>query len=224
MLKTFATKDEIDEALRGSAIETKDGKFLVEEPDDNSALEGALAKARTDKEATERLNKKLADELKKIETKNKAAESGISAEKIAEIEKQIQDRLTEEYRPRLEQNESLAKQVRELTLDTQVKAQAAKLGVIGSEIPKWWKLHGENFDLTTDGKPIVKGQEGVSMEQYIGTTLKKDTPYLYEGTKATGSGAPGSGPTPTPGLTTGDDILKNPAYALQQARAAGKTE
>lgn len=223
MLKTFDTKDAIPAELQSGAIETKDGKFIVDEPEDRTAFDKALNDERAKREAAEKLVKKQADDLKRRETERKAGENGVTAEKLAEIEKQVEERIVEKYKPQIDAAESLSRENRELKLDQQIKVIAGKAGVIGAEIPRWWKQHGDAFDLTPDGKPIVKGKEGLSLEKYIGEDLKKETPYFYEGTKAAGSGAAGI-TTGSPVGTTADDVLKNPGAALAAARAAGKTE
>lgn len=224
-LKLFATKEEIPAEQQGEAIELKDGKFAIVEESDTSGLTSAIESERTKREAAEKLAKKAADELKKLQTRTAAGDAGVTAEKLAEIEKQVEERIVEKYKPQIDAAEAYAKENRTLKLDAQVKTLAGKCGVIGAEMENWWGLHGSKFDLTSDGKPVVKGKEGAALDKFISDELKKATPYFYEGTKAAGGGAAGvtngGGGAST---MTADDVLKNPGAALQAARAAGKTE
>ena len=214
-LKTFATRDEIPAEQRDTAIELKDGKFAIVEEEDRSSFDSALAEERSKREAAEKLAKKTADEIKKLQTKQKATETGLESEVIEKIKADAKAEALDELKADLEAGRAAIAENRTLKLDVQVKTMAGKYGVSGKEIEKWWKQHGDTFDLTSDGKPIVKGKEGVSLEKYIGEELKKETPYFYEGTKATGGGAGGvtTGGTSTSGLTA-EDILANPSRAF----------
>ena len=222
---TFSTLDEVPEKLRGDAVESKDGKFFVFEEADTSELQSAVSKERTQREAAERLAKKASDELKKLETDRKATDAGLSGEALAKIRLDVRNEVLAELAPELDKGKAALGENRSLKLDANVKALALKNGVMGENVQAWWKLHGDKFDLMDDGTPVVRGKEGVSLEKFIGSECKTETPYLYEGTKAAGGGAAGDGggrPAAT-GMTAAD-VLANPAVALQQARAAGKTE
>jgi hypothetical protein len=223
MLKTFATREEVPAELQAGIIETKDGKFIVDEPEDRSSFDKALADERTKREAAEKNAKAAADALKKLERDKKAKDSGLESEVLERIKAEAKAEVMEELKADLEAGKSALAENRTLKLDVQVKALAGKHGVIGAELEHWWGLHGSKFDLTSDGKPVVKGKEGVTLEKFIGEDLKKTTPYFYEGTKAAGGGAAGI-TTGSGAGTSADDVLKNPGAALAAARAAGKTE
>lgn len=221
-LKLYDSKDTVPEELRDSAIETKDGKFAVVEDDD--AASQALTAERTKREAAERTAKKAGDELKKLQSKQKAENAGLTEEQLQQLRADARKEFEEEHADKLAAAESLAKELRGLKLDNAVKRMAGEAGFLAAKLDDLWKLHGDEFDLTDDGKPMVKGKPGVDPKKHI-EALKKQRSEWVEGTKASGGGA--GGPTNAGGGTvaaSADDILKNPGAALAAARQAGKTE
>lgn len=223
-LKLFDKKDAIPEAQRDGAIETKDGKFAIVEETDHSDLQTSLVAEREKREAAEKLVKKTADELKKLETQKKAEKAGVSEEQLQQIRADVRKEVETELAPKLTAADEHAKENRTLKLDNQVKKLAADGGFLGERLDDFWKLYGGEFDLSTDGKPIVKDHPGVTPAKHIEGLTKKQ-PGWVQGTQAAGGGAAGiTGGTTASTTATIDDVLKNPGQALQAARAAGKTE
>jgi hypothetical protein len=224
MLKPYKTKEEIPAEQQAAAIELKDGTFVVDEPADDSVHAGALDKERKARTAAEALAKKAADELKKLQTEQKAAEHGLTAEKLQEIRTAVRKEVEDELKPKLEAADKHASENRTLKLDNQVKQLAAKAGFKGDKLDDYWRLHSDEFDLTDDGKPIVKANPGESVEKKI-EAHKKLRPEWVEGTKASGGGAAGvtTGGAAATGLTS-EQLLANPSAALAQARKAGAKE
>jgi len=113
--------------------------------------------------------------------------------------------------------------VRTLKLDNRVKSLAATNGVRADRLDAWWRQHGEQFDLTDDGKEIiVKGHAGKEPAKFITDELKKALPEFYVGSKADGEGGGGihDGQMDTAGLKF-EDIMKNPSAGFAAANAAG---
>lgn len=216
--------DALPESIRAE-YEEKDGKWTPR--DETVTLRGSLAEERKRREAAEKLVTKTAAELKKLETDSKGREAGLTDEKLNEIRAQVRKDLEEEYKPIIEKEKNASTENRTLKLDNQVR------NVMGSEKVKvrperqeaLWKLIGDRFDLTDDGKPMVKAKPGVTVEKYLAEDVKAEFGEFYVGTGASGGGAPpGSRNGAGSGAPTAEAVLANPSAALQQARAAGKTE
>jgi hypothetical protein len=94
--------------------------------------------------------------------------------------------------------------------------------VLADKREKLFRLHEGEFDLTADGKPMIKGHPETDVTKHI-AALVKGYPEWVEGTKAAGGGAggiqkPGSGDG-----TAGDAVVKDPQAALRAAHEAGAT-
>lgn len=224
-LKLYDSKDAVPEALRESAIETKDGKFaVVEETEDSTTLKASLEDERAKREAAEKLARKTADDLKKLETKQKAEKAGISDEQLQQIRADARKEVEAELAPKLADADRFAKENRELKLDNKVKALAADNGVRPERLSQWWRQFGDQFDLTNDGAPMVKDAPGKDVKKFIADSLKAEVPEFYVGSKAGGGGAAGIQDGGTSAAISTEDVLNNPGAALAAARAAGKTE
>lgn len=218
-LPTFKTLEEIPEAFRGE-YEEQDGEFR---PKDAAAQVAAdLATERTKRTAAENLAAKAAKELEKLRNEKRAAAVGVSAEELEKIRADAKGEAAEEYKARLAEAEEAKREVRVLRLDNAVKAMAAKAGILADHLGDFWKLYGEEFDLSEDRKPLVKGRLGVEVEKHVAELVKKQPGWL-QGTRATGGGAGGMmGAGGGAGGVPFDAIKANPAEALAAARAAGK--
>lgn len=221
-LQTFATLDEVPEAQRETAIETKAGTFLVVVEEDIAPLKSALDEERVKREAAEKLATKTAHALRKAEAEAKAKASGLSDEQIANIRADLRREIESEYEPvkaQAQTADALAAENRALLLDNKVKATMAAKGVRADRIEALFKVAGDRFDLTADKSPMLKDQPGVGIDGYIADTLKAEYPEFFEGTKATGSGAPGSSGVP---LTGGIPADLSPVERITLARQQGK--
>lgn len=224
-IKKYAKLEEIPEAQRGDAIELKGGEFIVNEPDDNSALTTALETERKKREAAEGSASKVAASLKKLEDKLKAQEGGITEEKLNQIRADVKKELEEEYGPKLKSLDDLRSENRSMKLDSKVQELAVAAGFLPERLKDFWKLHGDEFDLTDDGKPMVKDKPGTDVAKHVAAIAKTRSEWV-KGTQGDGGGTGGTVTKPGPKGTgpTPEEIIKNPGLALQQARAAGKTE
>lgn len=220
-IKTFAKLEEVPEAQRTDAIETKDGKFILSEETDTTDLETQVASEKEKREAAEGKMRKAAAELQKLQTARKAADAGMTEDKLKELRAEARAEVEAELKPQLEEAAKLKATNRALTLDAVQKAKALKLGVLPTKIDDFWTLRGGEFDLTDDGKPMVKGKPGIDPDKHLASLLKLN-PEWVQGTKASGSGSQGSTAL---GSSSGafDDKMK-PEDRLAAAHAAGITE
>lgn len=230
-LPKFKTQEEVPEAFR-DAYHEKDGQWVPkEEPAGGGELadlkasvqrlETALGKERDDRKAAEKKASDAAAQLKELEDKKKAEGAGITEEQLKQLRAEIREDLEGEYAEFKTKAEALGQENRSLKLDNQVKTLAGKHGVRAERIDAWWRQFGDRFDLTDDGKPMVKDRPGTDVSKFIEGDLKKELPDFYTGTQASGGGAGGiqRDGRLVPG-TDAEDVLKNPTGALTAARAA----
>ena len=221
-VQKFATADEIPEEHRASASELKDGTFAVFVEDDATALKDALASEREKREAAEKSATKVANALRKAEAEAKAKAAGLSDEQIKAMRDDVRKELESEFAPisaKAATADGLAAENRALLLDSKVKALMAAKGVRADRIEALFKVAGDRFDLTADKVPMLRDKPGVAIDTFIAADLKAEYPEFYEGTKATGSNAPGSSGVP---LTQGSTPDLSPVDRITLARQQGK--
>jgi hypothetical protein len=165
------------------------------------------------------LVRKVTKELAEAQAKQTAAAAGMTEAKLKELYAQVEDNVRKEYEPRLKAADSLAAENRTLKLTNVVKAMFRAAGALPTKLDDFWKLHGEEFDLTSDGKPMVKAEPGKDVQKHVAAIAKTRTEWV-QGTRAAGGGAGGSTTTPGAGGTGGvtfEELLKNPGTAVAQA-------
>ena len=223
-LKTYATKDEVPEKDRANAIETKDGKFLVEEVDPalgeagKAALQKERDKAKSEKDRADAAEKER-DELKRAAD---AAAKGITKEQLDKI----RDDEAKARKPLEDENAKLKVQLRKVQLEDRLKERFLNAKGHPKRISTAMKELLTVVDLTEDGNDfVVKDEKGnittTKLDDYLGGDFRKNFPYLYLG--AGGSG--GGGDAGNEGGTTGSyDPVKagKDAAAQDKAQAAGK--
>lgn len=203
-LKIADTKDAIPESHRDAAFETKDGKFVYEEPEDVSGLKSALSKERETREAAEKLAAKLSKELKEKATKAVAGDAKLSDEELAKVRQAV----AEEYAPQLEEAAKLRATLNEVRLDQQVLRLIDKAGVLGPQRDKLWKLVKDEYDMTTDGTAILKGKPGADIAKHI-ESYKQEYGWAFAAPAASGGGAKGAVGAIPSGMKA-DDVLVTP--------------
>lgn len=208
---TFDSADAVPEAFRDE-YEEQGGKWV---PRDD--LKTALDAERTKREAAEKLATKAAGELKKLQAKQEAEKAGLTDEQAKNLRASVRAELEEEYAPKIADRDTLATENRTIKLDNAVKALMDTSGVRPERKQQLWDLHGKDFDLTADGKPMVKDSPGVEVTKYIGDTLKAKVPEFFTGTQIGGGGAGGI----TNGLPTPAAPAASPVERLAAAHAAG---
>lgn len=138
-----------------------------------------------DPEEHKSLKQKMAD----LETQAKAKKEGISSEQLEKLRKEVRDSLETEFSPFKQQAEQLAKENRALKLDNVVKVAMGKAGARSDRIDSLYKLTSDRFDLTDDGKPMVRESPGVEVDKYIGDVILKEYAEWFSGTGSSGGGA-----------------------------------
>lgn len=224
-LKTFDSLDAIPDAQRSAAIETKAGKFILEEPGDAEALkdEGRRAvqaernKAKTEKERADALQA----EIDRLKTDSEAAQAGISAQKLQEI----RDR---ELKPLQDENRTLKERVDSLehtiNFTKSVEDLARKSNVMVEDEGRF-----EDFMSTVqrrtrkapDGKSYIvldrAGNETTqTLDELISKTLPAEKSHLYKSGTGSGSGAGQGGG----GASGYDPVAEGKRMAAAEKRTA----
>lgn len=183
-LQTFESRDQVPDAQRDAAIETKDGKFIVFADEDVSGLKNTVAATRAERDAAKKKASELEARIAELEEQHKAADAGLSKDKLDEIRKGAEAK----FQPVVAELDRLKAELRaEKLMRVRVKLAGA---VLDEEAA--WKVVGDHFDLADDGTPIVKADPTTDLEAYISGTLKTKYPFLFRGTEAAGTGAGGS--------------------------------
>lgn len=216
-LPTFKKKDEIPKGFE-ALYEEVDGEWSPK--DEDSPLKTKLAEERDKREAAEALTKKTAKELKKLQ--DMAGNGDEIQKKIdAAVELAVAE-TRKEFEPVVAEAAKIKAENRDLKLKNVVKEQFAKAGILAERIDDTWKLHGDEFDLTEDGKPVVKGAPKTELSKHVATIVKA-RPDWVAGTKAGGGGAAGTS-AGTGGATAAEEVGKvDPTQRLRAAHEAGAT-
>jgi hypothetical protein len=215
--KLYPTQAEVPEAIRATAIETKEGKWAVEETD--PALGEAGAKALKTERDARKAEKDRADaaerERDELKRTADAAEKGITKEALDKIRSDE----AAARKPLEDQIAALKATNRKLSLTDRLTAKLLAAGVMKDRVAKALKdIEGSRVDLTDDGADfVVKDAKGnvtsETLDDFLGKTYKAESPFFYEGTNASGSGAEG-------GDAAGTDGGKAAAVASGKAAAA----
>lgn len=193
-LQTFDTKDAVPDALRDSAIESKDGKFVVSVDEDVTPLKTALAAERKRAADEEKARKAAETARLELERKLEGQQVGLTEAQQKEFRDKVTADIEEKYKPLKEKAERFESLERLTLLDNPVKASmlTEKVGVRGERQEALWRLIGDRFDLTSDRKPMVKDHPGMAIEDYLAGPVKKEYPEFFKGTQAAGGGAGGA--------------------------------
>jgi hypothetical protein len=216
-LPTFEKRDDIPKGFEDE-YEEQDGKWVP--VDRAAAAQKALAEEREARKAAEALAKKAAKEAAEAATKRDAAAKGMTEEELKKLYDSIEANLREEYEPQIADADKIKAENRALKLDNKIKALFQNHGALQAKIDDFWKLHGDEFDLTSDDKPMVKSEPGKDVVKHVQGILNHRKEWT-QGTRATGGGTgfqnttPPSGASPS-GLTF-EDVIKNPAAAIASA-------
>lgn len=220
-LPTFKAKAEIPKGFEDE-YEELDGEWKP--VDHTTKLAKALKEEREKREAAEATARKASKEAAEAAAKSAANAAGMTSEDLKQAYAKIEKSIRDEYEPQLKEAEGLKSENRKLKLTDVVKGQFRALGALDTKLDDFWKLHGDEFDLTADGKPMVKSEPGKDVAKHVAGIMKGRGEWV-KGTKASGGGAAGQHQiTPTPGSGAGgamvfDDVLKNPTAAIVQANS-----
>lgn len=192
-IKTYDSQEAVPEAHRASAIETKDGKFIVDEPDPTlgekgeRALEAAKA-AQREEEKRRKAAEKERDDLKRAA---EAREKGISEEALAEIRRKEEAA----RKPIEDERDQLAAENRKLKLTDRVQALFLKYEGMPDRVEDAMDQLAKRTDLGDAGGIVYKDKAGTitaDSEEAFFKKFKTEKPWLFKGTGASGSGASGS--------------------------------
>lgn len=217
-LPTFKTKAEIPKGFEDE-YEEQDGEWR---PLDHTAkLSKALKEEREAREAAEGVARKAAKEAADAAAKAQAVAAGMTDEKLKALYASVEENIRKENEPKLKELDGLRAENRKLKLTDVVKGQFRTAGALPAKLDDFWKLHGDEFDLTSDGKPMVKAEPGKDIAKHV-TAIVKSRPEWVQGTKAAGGGA--GGITTPGGGTNGsgptfEDLVKSPGNVIAHANS-----
>ena len=217
-LPTFDKKESIPAGFE-EEYEEREGKWHP--IDHTTKLQSALDKEREAHEKAKGLARKAIKDAADAEAKRNAAAAGMTEEQLKKIYDSVEANVRAAYEPKLADAEKDRAEVRALKLDSKVKALFQSGGALEGKVGDFWKLHGDEFDLTADGKPMVKNEPGKDVARHVASILKTRQEWV-QGTKAAG-GRTNQLPSSTPanGLNPGgvsfEDLLKNPGAAIAVA-------
>lgn len=179
----FDSADAIPEGFREAYVE-KDGKWhpAIE---DVTPLRRKADELLSETKAERKKRQDLEAKLAALEAEREAQAAGLTAEKLAEI----QGKAEAKYKPVVDENAALKQRLRTMQLDATVKSVLTAKDVIDPDAA--WKIVSDDFDLTDDGKAILKSDPTADLEQYVAGSLKQRYPFLFKGTQADGGGAAG---------------------------------
>lgn len=224
--KTF-TQEEVDALLQEKLADAKAGNDKAFSELWEEAKQ-AKAKARAFDGLDPEAAKNALAELTSLKQQKKAEKAGISSEQLAEIRNAVRADLEKDYAPRLAMADKLAGENRTLKLDNVVKNMMGKAEARAERIDALYRLTSDRYDLTDDGKPMLKDRMGTPVEKYIAEDLRKEYPEFFQGTGSSGGGASKSnggaggvaGRIAAPvGGRFGDDFMRN-----LEAAAKGNAE
>lgn len=173
----FKTQEEVPEAFR-SEYEEKDGEWVpkANEPGPTrkqiEAREAAAIKRAKEAEAR----------AQELEQELSAKTAGVSPEELQKVRANVE----KEWKGKLD--EALA-QVHELTFGSQLATALADAEIV--DVADGRAVFGARFEMV-DGKLVPKDDKSVPVKQFIDSTLRKEKPHLFKGTKAEGGDARGA--------------------------------
>jgi len=218
-LPTFDKKSDIPKGFE-EEYEEHEGKWV---PIDRTVkAKQALQEERTAREAAEALARKAAKELTDAQAKASATAAGMTEDEFRRRYSAIEENVRKEYEPKVKELDRLMTENRALKLTNVVKVMFKDAGAVKGRQDDFWKMHGDEFDLSTDGKPIVKAEPGKDIAKHV-AAICKSRPEWMQGTRAGGGGAGGLTAQPPPtgsgpaGAVTFEDLVKSPAAAIAQA-------
>jgi hypothetical protein len=185
--KTF-TQEEVDAAVEKKLVEAKaegDKSFQTLWEEAKSAKARAKEFDGIDAQEAREYKKKITE----LEHQAKANKAGITSEQLEKMRGEIRGDLEKEYSPSKALAEKLSAENRALKLDTVVKGLMGKNGVRAERVESLFKLTADQFDLTEDGQPMLKGRMGTPVDKHIAENLSKEYPEFYVGTGSSGGGA-----------------------------------
>ena len=194
---TYEKKEDIPEAFRDEFEEGEDKKWRAKVPDVtnlNKAIETERTNAATEKAA----RVKAENDLAAARRKEAAREGNISDEQLTKLrEEDAAKRKTELDSVQAELTETKAK-LRKITLVDRLRALGTAAGWLSDRADDALEAALKRVDLAegSDTNIVVKDKDGKvtteKPEDFLKVSFKKEKPWLYAGSGASGSGAGGS--------------------------------
>lgn len=132
--------------------------------------------------------KALKTKFEELERTAKAQAAGITSEQLTKLRQEAATEYEKKYGPVLSERDQLKQEIRGLKLDAVVKGLMAKAGARAERIDALFRLSSDRFDLTDDGKPMVKDATK-EVDKFITEDLLKEYPEFFQGTGSSGGGA-----------------------------------
>lgn len=190
-IKIFDSKEDVPEAQRDAAIETKDGKFAVSE-DDVAKLTSALGKERERAKEEAQARKEAEKERDELRRAKDARDRGISEEEM----QKIRDAEKQARKPIEEERDKYKAENRKLKLTDRVQALYLKSGGMPDRVEDAMLVLERRTELTDADGIAVKDKDGnvtsETIDDFLKVTFRKERPWLYAGTGASGGGSSGS--------------------------------
>lgn len=210
------TQAEVDALLqeRSKGLESKRDELLDE-------VKAAKAKLKAYDGVDPEEHRRLAAKVAEMEQQAKASKAGMTSDELAKLRQDVTADLLKQFSSDPQAGlkafpwaSQLAQENRSLKLDSVVKAEMAKAGARSERIDALFRLTSDRFDLTEDGKPMLRSSPGLEVGKYVTDELKKEYPEFYNGSGSSGGGASKSsaGGTGYRGAVVGTnntDFLKN---------------
>ena len=217
-LPSFDKKTDIPKGFE-EEYEEREGKWVP--IDRTQKALAALQEERTAREAAEGVARKAAKELAEVQTKQQALAAGMTDEEFRKRYSTIEQNIRAEYEPKVKEAEAMAAENRTLKLTDKIKQLFREAGAVKGRQDDFWKMHGDEFELSADGKPIVKAEPGKDVAKHV-SAICKSRPEWMQGTRAAGGGAGGAHTAPVQGsgpagALTFEDLKANPGAAITAA-------
>lgn len=184
----FEKKEDIPKGFEED-YEEREGKFHPKVPDvtkQQTALEAERKRADDEKKRATEAENKLAE----MRRKQAAADNNISEEKLAELRREDE----EKRKPLEDKVRELEGKLTKVTKTDRVQSLALKHGVLPDRIDDAMLALEKRTGLTENGDTItVLDKDGKltteTIDEFLKVRFKKEKPWLYKGSGASGSGA-----------------------------------
>lgn len=197
-IKLYDKLEDVPDALRDSAVETKDGKFAAEDRDEIGVLRTTLEKERSRANDAEKAQRTLEAQRSQLQAERDARARGATEDEIEKRRAEI-DAAVKPLQEQIAERDAKLRQV--LHID-RVRALALSAGILADRIEDAMLILERRTDLTSDGKGLVaKDKDGTviatRIEDFLARDFKQEKPWLYAGTGTNGSGARANGSPPS---------------------------
>ena len=184
--KTY-TQEQVDAAIAeaNEGLEANRNEVLAD-------LRKAKDQLKTFGDIDPKEHRDLKAKISALETQAKAEKAGITSQELDKMRADVRAQIEDEYTPLRGEVDVLKRENRELKLDNVVKAAMGSSGVRAERIDALFRLAGDRFDLTDDGKPMLSSHPAKDVKRYLAEELEAEYPEFYVSSKSSGGSAPKS--------------------------------